>query len=239
MEPIPETALALDAMDPVPDEGDDDLLNHLRSSGDRVRLVVPECVGFSLARLREDMVFTMIATASEIAALDAVQYLDDGPCLHAAAQGQLIETTPGDVLSEERWRLFADAATGLGIQSTLTLPIRSSGQVEGSVNLYARTPHAFDGHHNELAGLFGAWAPGAISNADMSFETRRTAQAAPQIVADHNRVQTAIGMLASGSRVGVAVAADRFRTAAQQAGITEIVLARSIITMFGANKTAD
>lgn len=234
MEPIPETALALEAMDPVPDQGDDALLDQLRSSGDSIRSIVPDCVGFSLARLHQDLVFTMVATAAEIAALDAVQYLTDGPCLHAAVEDEVIETWPGDVLSEERWRVFSSAATGLGIQSTLTLPIRNGSSVEGSVNLYARSPRAFDGHHVALAALFGAWAPGAVANADLAFDTRLIAQSAPGIVAESSRVETAIGLLAFGSRTEVDVAEERFDRAARQAGISRGMLATSIITMFGA-----
>lgn len=232
MEPIPETALALEAMDPVPADGDDDLLDQLRASGDLVRALVPDCVGFSLARLGEDLIFTLVATAAEIAALDAVQYFDDGPCLRAARSDEPIETAPGDVLSEDRWQFFARAAAGLGIQSTLTIPIRAGEKVQGSVNLYARTSRAFDGHHEELAALFGAWAPGAVTNADMAFDTRRIAQRAPKVVEERSRIEAAIGMLAVGSGTDLSTARERFRRAGEQAGISDVALARSIVAMF-------
>lgn len=235
MEPIPETAAALASMDPVPGESDDELLEALREAGRQVETIVPDCVGFSLARLDEGLVFTLVATAVVIAGLDAVQYLDDGPCVEAVRDpepGTVIETNPAEVLSEGKWQVFASAATGLGVGSTLTIPIRDGERVGGSINLYASTADAFVGHHEALADLFGAWATGAVTNADMTFTSRHLARQAPQILADRNRVDTAVGIIASTLETDPPHARERLTRASDLAGVPLHVLAGTIISMF-------
>ena len=236
VQPIPETATALESMDPILGESNDALLNQLQASGDRVSAVVPDCIGFSLARLDEGLMFTLVATDADIAALDAVPYLDDGPCLNAVPHEETFEPTPDEgALDEGRWRLFAASASRPGIQSTLTIPIRSGERVGGSVHLYARSADAFDGHYDELAGLFDAWAPGAVTNADLSFDTRRVAQQAPRILDDKCRVEAAVGIMAAGLGLEEAVARQRLNHAAVLAGISDVTFARSVISMLGSS----
>ena len=57
--------------------------------------------------------------------------------------------------------------------------------VVGTVNLYAASrPVPSPVCARMLATIFGAWAPGAITNADLSFSTRDTAREAPQTLRD-------------------------------------------------------
>jgi len=51
--------------------------------------------------------------------------------------------------------------------------------VIAGVNLYAATPNAFAGREARLADLLGAWAPGAVHNADLSFLLRPEHGATP------------------------------------------------------------
>ena len=62
-----------------------------------------------------------------------------------------------------------------GHGSTLSLPILDDDQVVAGVNLYASTDDAFDGKHVEVARVCRAWAPGAVTNADLAFRTREEA----------------------------------------------------------------
>ena len=80
MEPIPETTEAVEEFGPFDDA---DLLQDLRARAGEVQAFVPDCVGLSLSSSEHDVTWTMVATSEEIAVLDAVQYLDDGPCVHA------------------------------------------------------------------------------------------------------------------------------------------------------------
>jgi hypothetical protein len=56
--------------------------------------------------------------------------------------------------------MFAHAGAAQGVASTLTLPILENREVVGSVDLHASDPHAFEGHHDELANALGASALG-------------------------------------------------------------------------------
>jgi hypothetical protein len=227
VEPVPETAEALDRL---ADLGDTGLRTELARMGSVVRRLVPECIGLSLSVVRDDLTFTLVATDDEVASLDAVQYLDGGPCVDAAQGGrEVVETRPEELLDEGRWRWFARASCASRVESTLSLPIGGEEQVVGGVNLYAATKDAFVGHHEELASALGAWAPGIVTNADLSFSTRVTAAEAPGRIAGQHDVDLAIGILAEAQTVSLVEATSRLKQAAARAGITELQVARLIV----------
>ena len=227
MEPLPETIEVLEELQRTGDaEG---LLHELCRLAERAQSVVPDLVGVSLARLRQGISFTLVATEAEIAVLDGVQYLTGGPCVDGAHRDELREFEVGDVLDEQQWQLFAEATAARSIRSTLTLPVIEDGAVAGTVNLYAATRRAFGGHHEELAGIFGAWAAGAVANADLSFLTRREAQAATQRLRDRATLDVAIGILAARLGVDTASAEEHLHQAALRAGVTAEEIAGSIV----------
>jgi hypothetical protein len=226
MKPVPETSKALRKLAPY---GDVDLAADLDRTARRVQALVPDCVGFSLSLLAEGLTFTLAATSEEIAALDAVQYLDGGPCVDAFAAGTVLSVPAIDVVDEAQWRLFALAGAAAGVVSTLSMPIQESGEVTGGVNLYAASSDAFVGHHEELAALFGAWAPGAVSNADLPFSTRMEATKAPERLEEQDRVNQATGVVMAAHRVDAGTARARLREAAARAGVTELEVALAVL----------
>lgn len=229
--PIPESIDAARELDRY--LGGGDVLAHLQRVGDEVQDVVPDCLGLSLAWNEHGITFTLVATSEEVAALDAVQYLDGGPCVSAYDRAHGIETTSEELFSEDPWRLFAQATAARNVRSTLTLPITDHGLVVGTVNLYGGSDRAFEGHHEELAAILGAWAPGAIRNADLSFSTRRTAERAPRQLRAQGAVSRAVGMLAELLGVDLAEAQARLEDAARRAGLTPAQFARALIELSG------
>ena len=227
MEPIPETFEALEEFGAY--LYDDDLLTELGRMGARVQEIVPDCVGLSLAYREHGVTFTLVATDEITAALDALQYLDDGPCVTAVDEAQTIEFSEDDVLDEARWHLFAGGTAAAAVASTLTLPIVVEEKVVGSVNLYASSRDAFDGKHTQVAETLGAWPEGAIVNADLGFTTRRAAEDAPAQLFEATRIQIAVGILASLQDVSPPVARDRLKEAARRAGVSEAAVARLVI----------
>jgi GAF domain-containing protein len=156
-----------------------DVLGHLRPMADRVQQVVPEVIGMSIAWLDHGVAFTLVATDEEIAALDAVQYLVGGPCVTSVEREESLRAAGADLLDEDSWHLFAHTLAATSVRSTLTLLLTNGGATVGSVNLYAATDDAFDGHHGRLAGILGADVSTVIRNADLSFSTRATAERTP------------------------------------------------------------
>jgi GAF domain-containing protein len=118
------------------------------------------------------------------------------------------------------------------VAATLTLPVHHDGRVVGSVNLYAAATGAFRGLHGEIAKIFGAWAPGAITNADLSFRTRAAAAHAPQTLHITMRVETAVGVLMEAESVDADTARGLLVEAAQRAGVTTEVLADAVLELF-------
>jgi GAF domain-containing protein len=228
MEPIPETVEALDELDPS--DGATGLLDHLAKLAAQGQAVVPDLVGVSLARYDHGLTFTLVATPAEIAVLDAVQYAASGPCVEGAHEGRAREYHDDDILDEASWRLFAEATASRAVRSTLTLPlVGEDGGVLGTVNLYGGSPRAFVGHHQQLAEIFGAWAAGAVANADLSFMTLRAARQAPAVVREATLIDTAVGILAADLDVDVDTAERRLRVAAEAGGVTVVDLAREIV----------
>lgn len=229
MEPIPETTEAVEEYGPFAQDGD--LLELLRDQADQVQALVPDCIGLSLASHREGVTFTLGASEEELAALDALQYVQGGPCVTAVEEERVVEFEVADPLDEDDWQLFAAATSTRGVASTLTLPIVADGDVVGSVNLYARTRTAFQGHHVEIARIFDAWAPGAVTNADLSFSTRQVAQEAPRRLRDDVRVQVASGLLSAAMGLSLEAARARLVRAAGRSGVAPAELAEVVIDL--------
>ena len=152
MDPIPQTSEAIDEFGSLLDE---DLLEHLREMSRRVREVVPDCVGLSLASREHGVTFTLVASQQVIAELDGLQYLDGGPCVTAVEEERVIHFPDEEILGEESWQLFARGTAAAAVASTLTLPLMVGEEVRGSVNLYAASLDAFTGKQQELADVVG------------------------------------------------------------------------------------
>ena len=231
MDPIPETAEALDELDPP--LAPNSLLSRLTHLSSQAQEVVPDLLGVSICPFPAGLTFTLLATKPEVAALDGVQYVAGGPCVDAAHQDDALPFDDEDVLDEERWRLFAEASSAHQVRSTLTLPVREDREVVGTVNLYATTPRAFVGHHEDLSRIFGSWAAEVVTNADLSFSTRAEAQAAPGLLREQAVVDVAVGILAAELDVDVDTAESRLRDAATRAGVPIGQLARDIASTRG------
>ena len=229
MEPVPETREVIDRM---AKEGDTEVAVVLLRMGRSAQEVVPECVGLSLGLVEEGLTFTLVASSKEAAALDAVQYLDGGPCVQASHQNETVAGELTDPLDESRWLMWARASAAAGVASSLSLPILRHGRLIGGVNLYASTPDAFDAHHAELAQALDASADGAITNADLSFSSRMEAAESPSRLADQHDVDLALGIIASSQDVDIPTARLRLVQAAARAGITEAQAARALSHMY-------
>ena len=142
---------------------------------------------------------------------------------------QVREYDESDALDEERWRLFAQATAARAVRTTLTLPVMDAEGVIGAVNLYAASRRAFVGHHGELADVFGAWPAGAITNADLSFTTRREAEAAPQRVRETGVIEAAAAVIAIDRDVDLETGEAILHDAATQAGVSVLEVAREVL----------
>ena len=231
MKPIPETTEVDDEFGPFADE---DLLQQLRERSVHVRTLVPDCVGMTLASRVHDVTLTLVATSAEMAVLDAVQYLSGGPCVDALEADRVMTYPSGDdVLDEQRWQDFAQATAAASVRSTLTLPVLTDAVVTGTINLYSASSHGFDGFHEDIARIFDAWAPGAVTNADLTFSTRQIAEQAPQRLREDLTITAAVGILGLRHPGDLDDVRALLRDAALRAGVEEADLAATIIEIDG------
>ena len=230
MQPLPETTTALAALARSSDGDGDRLASSFTAAAETARRIAPDCVGLTLSFLREGMSFTWVATDLRAAVLDGIQYLDGGPCVQAVADEALTVDVEEGPLGERRWQAFAAATAHVGVASTLSIPLMREGRVYGGVNLYARTPHAFDGLHEQLAALFGGWAEGAVTNADLPFSTMARSKRAPEALEDEARSNQAVGMIMAAREVGECTARATLSDAARRAGVSEAEVADFLLT---------
>jgi GAF domain-containing protein len=228
VEPIPETVEALRELTRY---GDDTVARTLLAISRDIERIVPEIVGVSLSLVSDEdnLTFTLTATSGPVAELDGMQYLAGGPCEETLSSGELRTFQAGDPVSEERWQVFAQATSAAGVASTLSMPIVRGGVVVAGINMYASTPDAFEGRNQALAQACGAWAEGAVSNADLDFTTRMEAAETPGRLQTEYLVDQAVGALMSRWGITVEESEERLRQAAQRAGISDAQMARAIL----------
>lgn len=227
MEPIPESVEAAAMLRPFTTSPD--LLGPLTRSAELVQGFVPSLYGVSLGALEGGVSFTVVASSAEVAALDGVQYLNGGPCVDGGNQDRVRTYHAGDPTNEAAWALFARSAAAHGIASTLTLPITDLDRVTGSVNLFASSAQAFDSHHTIIAAIFGAWAAGAVSNANLGLDTLRVSQRAPEVLRAQDIINQAVGILTVRRNVNPEVARDSIADAATRAGVEDVEIARLVV----------
>ncbi|GAB2981019.1 GAF and ANTAR domain-containing protein [Frigoribacterium salinisoli] len=79
----------------------------------------------------------VIASTSETSRIVGLMQLraGEGPCVEAVTTGAVVSVADASEL-QERWPVFAEAATGSGYLSVHAIPLRLRDQVIGSLNLF-------------------------------------------------------------------------------------------------------
>jgi transcriptional regulator with GAF, ATPase, and Fis domain len=226
LEPMPATVEAFEKLGRL---GNEDVGEQLQQVAAALGTIVPQCVGMSLTLVDDDITLTLATSSIQALPLDAVQYLDGGPCLDAVEQAERLIVDDIGSDSEQQWSLFARASAMVGVRSSLSLPLLDGDRVLGGFNLYASEADAFEGHVEELARLLGAWGPGAVRDADLTFSSRLRAGEAPAALARQADLDTAVALIAEKERIERGAAAQRLYDAAARAGLPAEDLARTVI----------
>jgi hypothetical protein len=104
---------------------------------------VPDVQGASITITHSDgRLETKAPTMPELMDVDAAQYaLHEGPCYQAAVQGVHIVST--DLLTDERFPRYAEAAAGHGLHAQVGLSLFHRTSTRGALNLYSSRRGAF------------------------------------------------------------------------------------------------
>jgi len=230
MQPLPETTVALTALARGSGSRERELLERFTRATEETARIAPSCVGVTLTFVKEGVSFTWVASGVEAAGLDAVQYLEGGPCVDAVEEEEVVVDVDEGPLDERRWQRFAQASARAGVRSTLSIPfVGRSGDVYGGVNLYGANPDTFEGHHEELAAQYGGWAEGAVTNADLSFATMNRSRHAPTVLNNAALTNQAVGMIMAAREVDQDTARSLLHDAAARSGLTENEVAQLLL----------
>jgi GAF domain-containing protein len=172
---------------------------------------VPDCVALSVTLLDEDLTFTLVDRAATGEPRND-ETRDSGPGPPSGEVHPLDELDWADMARE---RAFG------AIASTVCLPVVEHGRAVLNIDLYASTTHAFRDRIDGLVEALGAWQAGAVTNADLGFETLRRAQRAPERLREQRLVDVAVGLVAARMAVTTDLAAVMLQEAAERAGVSE------------------
>ncbi|MGY1710302.1 ANTAR domain-containing protein [Geodermatophilus sp. SYSU D00758] len=168
----------------------------LQSMADLTKRVMPGDPEASVTLLVEDEPSTVVDTGPLALGLDEVQYdRGDGPCLHTARNGVLVEI--GDTRADSRWPDYARYVAEQGVLSVLAVPLVLGGeeQVAGSLNVYARRPDAFDEASRAVASGFAPYAAVAAGTVQAYRRARETADNLQRALESRAVIEQAKGIL--------------------------------------------
>jgi GAF domain-containing protein len=200
-----------EALDEYVAESVDDVEGLLRVIEGWALRAVPDCVALSVTLLDEDLTFTLVDE-------EATQPRDGSEDVPSGDRAR----EDAYALDEAGWADMARERAFAGIASTVSLPVVEHGRAVLNIDLYASTAHAFRDRVDGLVDALGAWQAGAVTNADLSFETLRRAELAPALLREQRLVDVAVGLVAARMAVTTRDAAVLLDVAAEQAGVTRI-----------------
>jgi GAF domain-containing protein len=90
--------------------------------------------------------------------------LKQGPCLDAVWEQQVVRVD--DVATDQRWPQFGQEAPELGVGSMMCFQLFVDGDQLGAMNMYSRTPGAFDDECQDIGQMLAAHAAVALAGAE-------------------------------------------------------------------------
>lgn len=158
--------------------------------------------------------YTAAYTDDRTLRVDHEQYsAGEGPCLHASRSRESVLVDLDE--ATDRWPEFTESARAEGIRSFLAAPLFIADRALGSLNLYGRTPAAFDSVDADVLELL----TGAVSRAIGEFarfkSARDAADALQRALETRAPIEQAKGMLMALHRVDAGRAFQLLRQQSQ------------------------
>lgn len=118
---------------------------------------------------------TTAATDAVVGRADASQYqLGRGPCLTAWQDRVVVRID--DLAEDDRWPDWARQAAGLGLRSSLSVPLVAGTQTLGALKVYAREPHAYGPWEEHVLTLFASQAAVLLANLRTARDAERVTE---------------------------------------------------------------
>jgi GAF domain-containing protein len=184
------------------------------------RDAIPACSDASVTLLAADGEKRTAATTSERGRqIDEWEYAADmGPCIDALRDaGEHHVPTLADA---KEYDGFAEVLAGVGIRSTVGVPMLVAGEVVGALNVYASEEHAFDDEASRtVARSVASQAATALHNLRVYDASRTLAQQLEQAMASRAVIEQAKGVLMAQAGCTADEAFARLRAASQRENV--------------------
>ena len=125
---------------------------------------IPGCDHAGISLVERRRVSTAAASDEVPETVDSIQYeADSGPLLDAIHEQEVLLVD--DLVDETRWVEFSQRAVdATGVRSVLSLRLFAERDTMGALNLYSRSPNAFDEEAQAIGVVFAAHAAVALSS---------------------------------------------------------------------------
>jgi GAF domain-containing protein len=155
---------------------------------------IPGAEATSITLIRNERGFTAAYDGQIAMDADELQYERGyGPCLDAGRSGEVFVIQ--DMDGEERWPDFALHAAGLGVRSSLSVPLPFQGATIGALNNYARSPGAFGEEDVASGEEVAAFVAIAVVNAEATARATNDAANMRRAMASRAVIEQAKGIL--------------------------------------------
>lgn len=193
-----------------------------------VKRTVPGCDAAGIILIVDGEPTTCAVTERLTVEVDLVQYsTGQGPCLSAIEDGQAIRIDRMD--RDSRYTRLAPGALALDVTSVLSIPLVVEGRSVGALNLYSKTPNAFDDRSLELAQPTADHAAEAIASSPLYAYSLDLVEGMVESLEHRALIEQAATVIRQ-SEAGTDVEAlDRLRTLALSSGETMPTVARWVI----------
>ena len=184
--------------------------------------------------LRRKRAATAASSDDRARLMDELQNTNEGPCL--TAMDELTPVLVPDLLRENRWPQYVEAASNQGMRSILSVPLLVEGDTRAALNLYSERPNAFTEGDIERAEVFASHASKslrlALKIAQLS-DARNDLAAAMQ---SRTIIDLAVGAIMAQNHCSQDEAFTILRTASSNRNIKLRHLAQSIIAAVSSGK---
>lgn len=181
---------------------------------------------------------TAAASDPFVVEVDALQYaFDSGPCLTAWQEQTTVKIN--DLALETRWPQWTAAASELGVQAMLSVPLTSTDASVGAIKVYSRQAEVYDQRAEQLLGLFAQQAGALLANMVALSDARRLSTELTGALANRDVIGQAKGVLMAQGAVDDQVAFALLAAASQRSNVKVHEVARRLIaSVLGRNTHA-
>jgi hypothetical protein len=182
------------------------------------------------ARNADGSLATVAATDKLMISLDDAQYESgQGPCLATLDQTDPVYLDDAGQ-ADERWPLFAQTASHLGVHSSLSMPVPADRDVlTASLNMYSRRPLALTEPQIATATRFTEQVSATLVSVDALRATEKLARELTEAMRSRAAIEQAKGMLMAEMRIDADQAFDMLTRLSQGSNVKLRDVARRIV----------